>query len=129
MSQQGYLLVVKPSLIDKVCRGWPEEPDVPPDPGALSAEEAIDRLKHAKPFSFERTWSVASSCGARMIRIGYHRKRPGSAWYMHEPVYMYQLDDVYFDERLSRIRELGKFASAVARYKAGLRVYWFLWSY
>ena len=65
MSQEGRLLVVKPTLIAKVCRGWPAENRVPPDPDAISAREAMERRQHAKPFSLERTWKVASSSAAR----------------------------------------------------------------
>lgn len=129
MSQEGFLLVVKPSLIEKVCRGWPAEDRVTPDPDATSASEAKERLKHAKPFSLERTWRVASSSGARLIHFGYDRKRRGSPWYMDSPVFMYELDDAYFDECASALGDFGKFAWTAARRKAGLKVYWFLWSY
>lgn len=129
MSQEGYLLVVKPSVIEKVCRSWPAEHQVPPDPDALSAKEAMERLKHAKPFSLERTWRVASSSGAKLIHIGYDRKRRGSSWHMDSSVFMYELDDDYFDAHASALGNFGRFASTVARHKAGLKVYWFLWSY
>lgn len=54
MSQEGNLLILKPSLLSEVCKGWPTDPSMPKPNGVHGVDAALELLEGA-PFCEEMT--------------------------------------------------------------------------
>lgn len=126
MSQEGNLLILKPSLLSEVCKGWPTDPSMPKPDGVHGVDAALELLEGTPLYkvmtmpSYER-WVLDN---AKVVYVGFNEEDDDNM-----PCPIYELADADFQSCYGEWEDLGKLADPAFRAQEGLKVYWFLWSY
>lgn len=69
MSQEGHLLILNPSLLNEVCKGWPTDESMPKPVGVRGVDAALELL--------ERCTSLQSNDNAFVRAMGSGQRKGG----------------------------------------------------